>query len=107
MRFQLNSPDAPVLQRWLPQVNPFKFTVLYQVVRDPTSGRFDLTKASVRVQTSFITFASCVKHLEVTGKQKSGVRWEIRPSLFFPRATHAGLSGPRSSTSGIPGDWER
>merc|ERR1719397_1623632 len=39
------------------------FSVGYH--RDPTSGRFDLTKASVRVQTSFITFASCVKHQEV------------------------------------------
>jgi len=70
------------------------FSVGYH--KDPTSGRFDLTKASVRVQTSFITFASCVKHLEVTGRQKSGVR-----------ATQAGLSGPRSSTSGTPDDWER
>jgi len=70
------------------------FSVGYH--KDPTSGGFDLTKASVRVQASFITFASCVKHLEVTGKQKSGVR-----------ATQAGLSGPRSSTSGTPDDWER
>ena len=62
----------------------YNFLSLYQAVRDPTSGGFDLTKASVRVQASFITFASCVKHLEVTGKQKSGVRWEILPSIFFP-----------------------
>jgi len=68
------------------------FSVGYH--KDARTGRFDLTKASVRVQTSFITFASCVKHLEVTGKQKSGVR-----------ATQAGLSGPRSS--GTPDNWER
>merc|ERR1719495_608714 len=68
------------------------FSVGYH--KDARTGKFDLTKASVRVQTSFITFASCVKHLEVTGKQKSGVR-----------ATQAGLSGPRSS--GTPDNWER
>jgi len=70
------------------------FSVGYH--KDRTNGQFDLTKASVRVQTSFITFASCVKHLEVTGTQKSGAR-----------ATRAGLSGSRSSTSRTADDWER
>lgn len=82
------SPDASLLQRWLPQVNPVNLLSLYNFFRDPTTGRFDLTKASVKVETSFITFASCVKHLEVTGKQKSGVRWEIRPVYFFLSQSH-------------------
>merc|ERR1719312_98538 len=46
------------------------FTVGY--AQDPISKQFDLSKASIKFDTKFITFASCIKHIEVTGKQKSG-----------------------------------
>ena len=46
------------------------FTVGYY--QDPVSKLFDLTKASVQFETKFITFASCIKHVEITGVRKSG-----------------------------------
>ena len=46
------------------------FTLGYY--QDPVSKQFDLTKASVKFETKFITFASCIKHVEVTGTRKSG-----------------------------------
>ena len=46
------------------------FTIGYK--QDPVSKQFDLSKASVKFDTAFLTFASCIKHIEVTGKQKSG-----------------------------------
>ena len=41
--------------------------------KDPRTGVFDVEKASIKFRTSFITFASCVKHVEVSGKQKVGI----------------------------------
>ena len=41
--------------------------------KDPRTGIFDVEKASIKLQTKFITFASCIKHLEVTGRQKVGI----------------------------------
>jgi len=41
--------------------------------KDPRTGEFDVKKASVKFQTKFLTFASCIKHVELTGKQKVGV----------------------------------
>eukprot|EP00090_Calanus_glacialis_P019961 TRINITY_DN3064_c0_g1_i2.p1 TRINITY_DN3064_c0_g1~~TRINITY_DN3064_c0_g1_i2.p1 ORF type:complete len:699 (-),score=174.03 TRINITY_DN3064_c0_g1_i2:66-2090(-) len=41
--------------------------------KDPRTGVFDVTKASIKFQTKFMTFASCIKHVEVTGKQKVGI----------------------------------
>jgi len=46
------------------------FTIGY--AQDPVSKQFDLSKASIKFDTKFITFASCIKYVEVTGRQKSG-----------------------------------
>jgi len=64
-----NSAKLPSLNA--SDVLPY-FTVGYH--KDPSSGQYDLTKASIGIKTSFITFASCIKHLEVTGKQIAGAR---------------------------------
>jgi hypothetical protein len=43
-----------------------QFSVGYY--QDPRSLQFDLTKVSLRFPARFLTFASCLKHLEVTGR---------------------------------------
>ena len=37
--------------------------------KNPRTGEFDLTKASIRMGDEFAQFSSCIKHVEVTGRQ--------------------------------------
>ena len=73
------------------------FTIGY--MQDPVSKQFDLTKASIKFDTKFLTFASCIKHIEVTGKQKSGAS---RLKSMQPAQTT-----PKTTTTEIPADGLR
>lgn len=42
--------------------------------KDSRTGQFDLTKASIRLESSFLTFLQCIKHIEVSGVQVSGAK---------------------------------
>jgi len=54
--------------------------------KDPRTGVFDVKKASIKFKTKFMTFASCIKHLEVSGKQKVGIAG-LKTALKGPATT--------------------
>merc|ERR1719233_1254247 len=59
-------------------------------------GGFDVEKASIKFQTAFITFASCVKHVEVSGKQKvgiAGLKTAMKGSVTTPGEPGVGGKG--------------
>jgi len=59
----------------LPSFNSSDVLQFFRVgyYKDPRTGQFDVKKASIKFQTTFLTFASCIKHVEIYGKQKVGV----------------------------------
>jgi len=66
---RFNSATLPSLER----SNVLKhLTVGYY--KDPRTGQFDLTKASVKIQSDFLTFLKCIKHIEVSGVQIAGAK---------------------------------
>ena len=38
--------------------------------KNPATGLFDVSKASVKVKKEFLTFMNCIKHLEISGVSK-------------------------------------
>merc|ERR1711892_1593139 len=66
---RFNSATLPSLER----SNVLKhLTVGYY--KDPRTGQFDLTKASVKIQSDYLTFLKCIKHIEVSGVQIAGAK---------------------------------
>merc|ERR1719233_1454188 len=86
-----NSADLPSFN----SSNVLKyFSVGY--FKDPRTGVFDVEKAIIKFQTSFITFASCVKHVEVSGKQKvgiAGLKTAMKGSVTTPGEPGVGGKG--------------
>merc|ERR1712123_162280 len=78
---RFNSATLPSLER----SNVLKhLTVGYY--KDPRTGQFDLTKASVKIQSGFLTFLKCIKHIEVSGVQIAGAKSvkSATPSIVHP-----------------------
>jgi len=66
--------------------------------KDPRTGQFDLTKASVRIQSKFLTFLNCIKHIEVSGTQITGAK-SVKSTLSAP--SNPSISQPNENT------WEQ
>jgi len=90
-----NSATLPSLNST--DVLPY-FTV--GIYKNPSTGQYDLNKASIKFQTSWITFMSCVKSFDVTGIQLAGAS-----------GTRSVIAGPsRTTETAAPqhelGEWE-
>jgi len=92
-----NSATLPSLNS--SDVLPY-FTV--GIYKNPNTGQYDLNKASIKFQTSWISFMSCVKSFDVTGIQLAGAS-----------GTRAVIAGPTQTTvtpsAGVGsklGEWE-
>ena len=79
--------------------------------KDPKTNAYDLTKASIKIDSQFMTFASCVKHLEVSGAPKKGAErlaaLKAAPSTARPQYSMPGVDpiswSPYPSAPSIPG----
>jgi len=51
--------------------------------KDPRTGQFNLGKASVKIQSKFLTFLKCIKHIEISGTQIAGAK-AVKSTLAGP-----------------------